>query len=499
MATQPLASRSRAGVAGRDDIVFAAALSLIVVAALVFRVLAARPGFLGDELFTYVIANHDSLSEVVDGVRTTENTPPLYYLLAWASLKVTGVPELVRLPSIVAGTATVAVAGLLARRVFDDRAGLAAAALVAISSFAIYYGSEARSYAPAAVAVLVSTLLMLRALESPRRALWAAFAVSAAAAMWFHYTAIFPLAAQFVWALVAHPDRRLQVLAAHLGAALLYAPWLPFAGTYVPISLIAPLAPLSVDRVLAYPIKALLGHPIAELDRAPGIVAVVGLGLLAAVLLLLALQRSKVRRPNLADPRVLLLTMALAAPAGVLLYSLVKTSIWLPRNLLVSAAPAAVLAGGLLGTALKTRLGIALSVAALALLLPAALSTAVGDLARPPYDEVARVIDQRARPGDPIIEGPLFPVEKTLEVPLRRPLATFLRRPHPIYLSDEPEGGWRAAERAGRAFAVYPDVYSGVALYYRPTPPPGSSLVAVDRRSYEGTPGLVYVEYKRRP
>jgi hypothetical protein len=76
---------------------------------------------------------------------------------------------------------------------------------------------------------------------------------------------------------------------------------------------------------------------------------------------------------------------------------------------------------------------------------------------------------------------------------------TFLKRPHPIYLSDEPEGGWRAAERAGRAFAVYPDVYSGVALYYRPTPPPGSGLVAVDRRSYEGTPGLVYVEYQRRP
>ena len=499
MATQPLASSSRARVAVRHDLFFAAALALIVVAALALRVLAARPGFLGDELFTYVISSRDSLGDVMDGVRTTENTPPLYYVLAWASLKVTGVPELVRLPSIVAGAATVAVAGLLGRRIFDDRAGLAAAALVCVSGFAIYYGSEARSYAPAALAVLASTLLLLRALESPRRLPWVAFAVSAAAAVWFHYTAIFPLAAQFAWALAAHPSRRRGILAGHVGAAALYAPWLPFAGTYVPISLIAPLAPLSVDRVLAYPVRALLGHPIAHLDTAPGTVAVVGLGLFLVVLLVLALRRSKLPRPNFADPRALLLAMALAAPAGVLLYSLLKTSIWLPRNLLVSAPPAAVLAGGLLGTALKTRLGIALTVAALALLIPAGLSTSIGDLARPPYDEVARVIDQRARPGDPIIEGPLFPVEKTLDAPLRRPLATFLRQPHPIYLSDDPEGGWRAAERAGRAFAVYPDVYSGVALFYRPTPPAGSSLVPVDRRSYEGTPGLVYVEYRRQP
>jgi hypothetical protein len=76
---------------------------------------------------------------------------------------------------------------------------------------------------------------------------------------------------------------------------------------------------------------------------------------------------------------------------------------------------------------------------------------------------------------------------------------TFLKRPHPIYFSDDPAAGWRSAERIGRAFAVYPDTYSGSVLYLRPEPPPGSDLVAVDRRSYESTPGLVYVEYRRRP
>jgi hypothetical protein len=42
-------------------------------------------------------------------------------------------------------------------------------------------------------------------------------------------------------------------------------------------------------------------------------------------------------------------------------------------------------------------------------------------------------------------------------------------------------------------------VYSGFSEYLRPVPPPGSGLVAVDRRVYSSTPPLIYVEYQRRP
>ena len=499
MATQPLASSPRAGAERSGYLFFTVALLLAVLAALVLRVLAARPGFLGDELFTYAIASRGSLGDVLDGVRTTENTPPLLYVLAWGALKLTGVPELVRAPSILASTATVAVAGLLSRQLFGQRAGVFAAWLVAASPFMVFYGSEARSYAPAAFAVLLSTLLLLRALASPSRILWIGFAISASAAVWFHYTAILPLAAQLVWALAAHAGRWREVLGAHLGAALLYAPWLPFAGTYVAIGTIAGLAPLTVDRVIGYPVRVLFGHPFAGLDRAPGIVALVVLGIALAALGALAVRHAGRPRSQLSDPRVLLMMMALAAPVGVLLYSLGKSSIWLPRNLVVSAPAALVLVAGLVRAALRTRAGVALAAGAVAALVPAAVSTGIGGLSRPPYDEVARLIDERARPGDPIIEGALFPVGKGLGVPLRRPLVTFLKRPHPIYFSDEPEAGWRSAERVGRAFAVYPDTYSGSVLYLRPDPPPGSGMVPVDRRSYDSTPGLIYVEYRRRP
>jgi mannosyltransferase len=393
----------------------------------------------------------------------------------------------------------IAVAGLLGRRVFGARAGVAAAALVAISPFAVFYASEARSYAPAAFAVLLSTLLLLQALESRGRAVWAAFAISAAAAVWFHYTAVFPLAAQAVWALVAHPAARREVVAAHLGAVLLYAPWLPFAGAYVPVALIGALSPFSPEQLVEFPARVLVGHPIGELDRAPGTVAGIALALLLAAGLVLGASRVSLRRVRLADPTVLLVSMALAAPLGVLAYSALKSNIFLPRNLIVSSPAAFVLIGGLIGRVPRPQLAVAAAVVVAVLLTPSALSTAAGDLARPPYDDVARLIDARAGARDPVIEGPLFPVEKTLSAPLRRPLVSFLTRPRRIYFSDEPASGWRAARRVGRGFAVYPDVYAGFTNYLRPVPPAGSGLVAVDRRVYSSTPRLVYVEYERRP
>jgi len=477
---------------------FYGALGVVVVVGAVLRLLAATPGFFADELFTYAIADRGSLGDVIDGVRTTENTPPLYYVLAWLSLKATGVPELVRLPSLVAGIATIPVAALLGRRLWGPVAGIAAAVLIALTPFEIFYSSEARSYAPAAFAVLMSTLLLLEALERPRRLLWVGFAVAAAAAVWFHYAAVFPLAAQAIWALVAHPPRWRPVLLAHLGAAGLYAPWLPFAGAYVPVALIAAVAPFHAEQLLEHPARVLMGHPIGRLSEAPGTVAAVALILLLAILLTLAVRRLDSSRILLSDPWVLLTAMALAAPLGLLVYSAVKSNLFLSRNLIVSAPPTAVLIGGLVARSVPPRLAVAAILAIVALLLPSAVSTAAGDLARPPYDDVARLVDQRAGPADPVIEASVAPVGNSLDEPLRRSLVTFLRRPHAVYISEDQAKAWRAAGGAGRAFTVYPDVFSGRFRAAIPVPPRGSGFVQVQRRFYEGTPGLFYVEYARR-
>ena len=52
---------------------------------------------------------------------------------------------LVRLPSLVLGTAAIPVVFLLGRRVAGTRVGLFAAAILALSPFAIFYSTEARA------------------------------------------------------------------------------------------------------------------------------------------------------------------------------------------------------------------------------------------------------------------------------------------------------------------------------------------------------------------
>ena len=131
------------------------------------------------------------------------------------------------MPSLLAGVATVPLVYVLGARTVGRAAGLAGAALLALSPFAIFYASEARAYALMTLIVVLSTLALLRALETNERRWRVAFALLQAAAMYSHYTAVFVLAAQFGWAFLAHPDRRLPLFLSSAAAAVLFAPWVP--------------------------------------------------------------------------------------------------------------------------------------------------------------------------------------------------------------------------------------------------------------------------------
>ena len=88
------------------------------------------------------------------------------------------------MPSLLAGVATVPLVYVLGARTVGRAAGLAGAALLALSPFAIFYASEARAYALMTLIVVLSTLALLRALETNERRWWAAFALLQAAAMY---------------------------------------------------------------------------------------------------------------------------------------------------------------------------------------------------------------------------------------------------------------------------------------------------------------------------
>ena len=93
-----------------------------------------------------------------------------------------------RLVSVLAGTAIIPLSFVLGRWTVGVRAGVVAAALVALGPFMIYYSTEARPYALLILLVLLSTLSLLRALSSERSRWWVAYAVFACAAAYTHFT-----------------------------------------------------------------------------------------------------------------------------------------------------------------------------------------------------------------------------------------------------------------------------------------------------------------------
>jgi uncharacterized membrane protein len=179
----------------------------LTLVALALRLPLLRDSLLGDELIMFGIVHDRPLGDVLHIVRETEKTPPLHFVFAWASARL-GDPTLwVRLPSLLAGVGLVPVGYLLGRETVGRRAGLVAAALLAVQPFAIFYATEARAYALVAFLTGLSTLCLLRALETDRGRWWAAYAVAVLAVAFTHYIGAFVLLAQVAWAFWTRRDR----------------------------------------------------------------------------------------------------------------------------------------------------------------------------------------------------------------------------------------------------------------------------------------------------
>jgi mannosyltransferase len=157
-----------------------------------------------DEAFTPVHVLHASIGATLRSVVHTENTPPLWYVIAWADSRVFGTGEVaLRLPSAIAGIATVPVAWAIGRQLTTRRAtAIAAAAFVAVNPLFVWYSQEARAYGLFVFTSALAMLCFLRALHSatPRRL--TAFAVTASLALLSHYFAAFLLAPMIVMLLL---------------------------------------------------------------------------------------------------------------------------------------------------------------------------------------------------------------------------------------------------------------------------------------------------------
>jgi mannosyltransferase len=216
-------------------------LALTLLAAVLRFATLGEQSFWYDEAFTPVHVLHSGIGATWRAYLHSENTPPLWYALAWIDVRIFGDGAIaLRLPSAIAGVLTVPVVWALslelAGRPIEDRpasgrrAAFVAAAIVAVNPLFVWYSQEARAYALFVLFAALAMLCFVRLLNEPTRGRAVAFALSGALALLSHYFAVFLLVPMALWLLSDARARRL-VLPALAAIAVVGLALLPLIST----------------------------------------------------------------------------------------------------------------------------------------------------------------------------------------------------------------------------------------------------------------------------
>jgi mannosyltransferase len=290
---------------------------MITLAGLLVRLPSFNDSLFGDELATYFIVTGHSLGQVLDWVRSDlEVSPPLFFVLAWATHSIGDPAESLRLVSLVAGVAAIPLTYALGVWTVGRRAAVLGAGLVAVSPFLVFYSTQARAYALVLVLDLLSTLCLLRALEGRQTRWWIAYAACSCAAVYAHYTAVFVLFGQFAWAFWTRPEARRALLAANLAAAVAFLPWVPeLLNDRNGPNLIGSFDPFGWHALESNLARWSIGHPFIRPLSLPGAVGIwITAAGLAAGALGFALKLRGKTLGRLPARTTLVLVLALAGP-----------------------------------------------------------------------------------------------------------------------------------------------------------------------------------------
>jgi Dolichyl-phosphate-mannose-protein mannosyltransferase len=456
-------------------------VGLITLVGGALRVASVGQPLYGDELSTHWVVSEHGFFDVLSVVHANwEITPPLYFLLSWLTTLPDVTPELLRLPSLLAGIAAIPLVYQLGERTVGRPAAVVATALTALSPFMIFYSTEARSYQLLIVLVLLSTIALLAAIADGRARRWIAYGAFSCAAMYTHYTGAYALLGQFLWVLWAYPHARRSALLANVGAVIAYLPW--FSGLRKDLSspttdILSALSPFTADSVRISLQHWSVGHPFAYpgtgMRDLPGELALLMFAG-GVVIALAGLLRSTVhasRRLHAATPNrrvVLILVLAVSVPVGEALTSAVGDDVFGTRNLAASWPAFGLALGALLAAA-----GPRLRFAAVALVLGAfaigAAKMIEAPFQRPAFDAAADFIDREAAPGDVVLDAVVFGVTpgplSSLDAELDGSISVFrvgapLQRERPFTVDDRiiptDEAVQRAVNRANgrRLFLV---------------------------------------------
>lgn len=310
--------------------------------------------------------------------------PPLYYYLLWIWTRLAGTSEYaLRFPSAFWGTLTVPLMWIAARRLLGQPAAWLAALLLALSPLHVYYAQEARMYTLLTFLGLLSSYLLLRwsaqagaglvanarpypgattrvRAYSPGRYGWA-YVLTAVAALYTHYFAIFLLVAHalyvlYLWWRQARSGRPRQpgILASATVIAticVLYLPWLPFLVTRYGVDTSYWAGALKLGEVIRKLLIAFsLGETVGEgvgISLTIGYALITLIGLVALVVTIRSVARGTQHRAWREESLVFVL-LYLLVPVAFILLLVQRTPKFNPRYaMLVSPAFVMIIAGGL--------------------------------------------------------------------------------------------------------------------------------------------------------
>jgi mannosyltransferase len=337
-----------------------------------------------------------------------------YYLLMHVLIDVFGNSLFVlRLPSVIATVATVALIGVIAQRLFADRrVSLAAGILAAVSLPLIYWGQTARGYAPMVAFVCAAMLAFIALVDAggaagaraalrardarAGRGAWVGFVVAMTLAMYCSFVAALVIGVQVLAVLARRGTVRryasalvavaglcipLAVLAVRRGSGQLF--WVQPPSRMVDTQVLQSLTSAGLQPVFhhSFTTKALMWITVA------------------AVVALVADTVWRWRRGESVWGVGLVLMWCVLPGALTFLYSVISHPVFVPRNVLMST-PAVALA---VAPALRDRRWPRYVVPVLLVAMLAARAIPVvradGVSPEPWHDVTARVLAQ-SRPGD---------------------------------------------------------------------------------------------------
>jgi mannosyltransferase len=314
-----------------------------------------------DEVITAGRVIPGSFIDMLKAVKHSESNPPLYYVLAWGWAKAFGTGEFgLRSLSALFGLATVPVAYCVGAELSSRRAGLIAAALVAVNPMLIWYSQEARSYALLVFFCAVSLLFFARALRTRKGTDLSLWALASALALCSHYFAVFAVGIEAVWLLVALRSRWRVVLAAvaavgAVGLALVPLILAQINPTHVGWIERSPLSSRFFQTGVSF-LAGETGHVIAEPPRERyALLPVIMVGI--AWLLVAARGTWRERRGALLGA-----TIGLGVALLALVAALVGKDYVVERNLLPALLPLGIAAAIGFGAERASRLGLLLAV-----------------------------------------------------------------------------------------------------------------------------------------